>query len=79
MYFFVGEDVLLVYTYSFILLDAEGAKTKDPSKCTQFAVLVQNVEEVQLRGVPSQVLMSQFGLFIVQKHVIQFYPEKLLP
>lgn len=73
MYFFVGEDVLLVYTYSFILLDAEGAKTKDPSKCTQFAVLVQNVEEVQLRGVPSQVLMSQFGLFIVQKHVIQFY------
>ncbi|BFU19454.1 hypothetical protein, conserved [Entamoeba histolytica] len=73
MYFFVGEDILQIYSYSVVLLNENSEKTDKIQEAKHFAVLVQNIEDVQLKGVASNVIMSKYGLFIIQRQNIQFY------
>ena len=73
MYFFVGEEILQVYSYAFVLLNDKGEKVKSVEQAVRFAVLVQNIEEVTLKNIPLNVQMSKYGLFIIMRQNIQFY------
>ncbi|EDR25902.1 hypothetical protein EDI_044580 [Entamoeba dispar SAW760] len=73
MYFFVGENILQIYSYSVVLLNENSEKTDKIKEAKNFAILVQNIEDIQLKGNPSNVIMSKYGLFIIQREIIEFY------
>ncbi|KAL7715830.1 Mic1 domain-containing protein [Entamoeba marina] len=73
MYFFVGEDVLTIHSYKIVPLDNERERISNIMDAEYFAILVQNVEEVQMKGIPVTVKSSDYGLFIVFRKALQFY------
>ena len=73
MYFFGGETVLQIYSYSFILLNSSGEKVQTIEQAERFAILVQDIEDIELQGNPCTVIQSFFGLYIILRNKIQFY------